>query len=58
MNLVDCKVVEVLSPPYEEDGSWCVDVKYNSWGHISEGTVYKLTKDEIDQVSVGYVFQA
>ncbi|CAK7041271.1 MAG: hypothetical protein PEPC_01761 [Peptostreptococcus russellii] len=58
MNQVECEVTEVLSPPYEEQGCWCVDVKYISWGHTSEGTVYKLTREEINKVEVGSVFLA
>ena len=46
MNTVACTVLEVLSPPYEEYGCWCVDVKYNSWGNISNDTVYKFSKEE------------
>lgn len=57
-NSVSCKVIEVLSPPYEEFGRWCVDVKYNSWGNIYDGIVYVLTKEEAETVKVGYVFQA
>ncbi len=58
MNTVDCTVLEVLSPPYEEYGCWCVDVLYNSWGNISDGTVYVFSKEEADKVEIGYVFQA
>lgn len=58
MNKVDCMVLEVLSPPYAVHGCWCVDVKYNSWGSVSEGTVYVFSKEEADKVEIGYVFQA
>lgn len=58
MNKVDCIVLEVLSAPYEENKCWCVDVKYNSWGDVSDGTVYVFSKEEANKVKVGYVFQA
>lgn len=58
MNTVDCTVLEVLSPPYEKYGRWCVDVKYNSWGNISNGTVNVFSKVEATKVEIGYVFQA
>ena len=58
MNLVDCKVIEIIGPPYKKGNYWHVDVKYDSWGSVSKGVVSKPTKDEIDEVSVGYVFQA
>ncbi len=58
MNLVDCTVVEILSPPYEEHGCWCVDVKYNSWGSIADGTVYVFSREEAKNIKIGYVFQA
>ncbi|WP_373156846.1 hypothetical protein [Bacteroides cellulosilyticus] len=58
MNTVDCTVLEVLSPPYEKYGCWCVDVKYNSWGNISNGTVNVFSEKEATKVEIGYVFQA
>jgi hypothetical protein len=58
MNLVDCYVTEVLSQPYERNGLWCVDVKYNSWGHISRGKVFCVSEEEARKVSVGYKFQS
>lgn len=45
-------------PPYKESGCWCVDLRYDSWGNIADGTVYALIKEEMDKVTIGYVFQA
>lgn len=58
MNLVDCKVEEVISEPYYQYNSWFVNVMTNSWGHISEGTIMFKTKEEALDVKPGYVFQA
>ncbi len=58
MNKVECTVLEVLSTPYQEYRCWCVDVKYNSWGNISNGTVYVFSKEEADKIEIGYIFQA
>lgn len=56
MNLVDCYVKKVLSKPYERYGMWCIDVEFDSYGHRLEGTIYGLTKEEADNVDVGYKF--
>lgn len=56
MNLVDCYVKKVLSKPYERYGMWCIDVEFDSYDHRSEGTIYGLTKEEADNVDVGYKF--
>lgn len=58
MNVVDCTVLKVLSSPYEKCGCWCVDVKFDCWGNISDGTVHVFTKEEADKVITGYKFQA
>lgn len=58
MNLVDCHVTEVLSRPYERNGLWCVDVKYDSWGHISKGMVFCSSEEEALKVDVGYKFKS
>jgi hypothetical protein len=39
MNLVDCVVTEVLGNPEFKYSKWFVNVKYNSWGSISETEV-------------------
>lgn len=58
MNLIEHKVIEILSPPYKVCGLWCVDVRYNSYGWEKTGTINGLTKEEADRVAPGYVFLA
>ncbi|MEK4343240.1 MULTISPECIES: hypothetical protein [Brevibacillus] len=63
MNLVDAVVTKVLSKPrfndkYAEDGVtwWEVDVEYNCYGRLNERTMVFDSKDEADEVQIGYEF--
>jgi YD repeat-containing protein len=61
MNLVDAYVTKVLSEPefidtYKEYKWWQVRVEYNSYGRLSETELTFKTKDETEQVKVGYHF--
>lgn len=57
MNLLDATVVDILSRPYERGIYWCVDVKINVYGSISESSVYFKTKEEAEKCSVGYTYK-
>lgn len=57
MNLVDCHVEEVLSPPEQHNTYWLVPVRYNSWGREGITHVFCKTKEEAEKVAPGYVFQ-
>lgn len=64
-NMVDCTVIEILSPPYYKEwidegnkvGIWCISVKEDCWGNISETIICKNTKEEIDEIKVGYEYE-
>jgi hypothetical protein len=56
MNLVDAYVTEILDQPYELYGIWLLEVKYDSWGHESEKRLMFNTKEEAENVTVGYHF--
>lgn len=61
-NLLDCTVTEILSEPtYKvitpgEPGDWVVKVKYDCYGVESENDLYFSTKEDADEVEVGYIF--
>ena len=57
MNIVQCTVTKVLSEPYFNH-IWCVDVDADSWGNVQKTTVYCKTKEQADNVKVGYKFEA
>lgn len=56
MNLIDAKVVDILSRPYERGVYWCVDVKVDIYGSITESKVYFNSKEEAEKCSVGYTY--
>lgn len=56
MNLVDCIVIEVIGEPVCEFGMWGVKVKYDSYGYISETTIFLDTKEEVLKIKPGYKF--
>ncbi|WP_291028145.1 hypothetical protein [Dysgonomonas sp. 37-18] len=56
MNLIDAKVVDILSRPYERGVYWCVDVKVDRYGSITESKVYFNSKEEAEKCSVGYTY--
>lgn len=57
MNMVECVVTKVLSEPYL-NYLWCVDVEADSWGSVQKTTVHCQTKEQAEQVKIGYKFDA
>ncbi|MNO84273.1 hypothetical protein D3C76_756100 [compost metagenome] len=58
MNLVDCRVIEVLGKPYKRYGKWWRDVRYSSWGSDSKTELMFQTEAEAEAVQVGHEFLA
>lgn len=56
MNLIDAKIIDILSRPYERGVYWCVDVNRDIYGSVSESTVYFNTKEEAEKCSVGCTY--
>lgn len=57
MNLIDLKVTELTSEPYQITGSyWNVDVMADGYGNIQPATISCKTKEEADTICVGYQF--
>lgn len=55
MNLVKAVVTEVISDePYKRNTMWFVKVKCNCYGSISEKELMFETKQQAEQVEVGY----
>lgn len=57
MNLIEHVVTKVLSASYY-NRFWCVDVEADAYGHVSKTTLYFNTKEQADDVKVGYKFDA
>ncbi|MCT3835910.1 hypothetical protein HZQ28_01165 [Elizabethkingia anophelis] len=58
MNLVDCKVLKILSEPYYQFNHWFVQVEYESYGKNDITSIMFDTKEKAEQVKVGFVFEA
>jgi hypothetical protein len=56
MNLIDLYVTEVLSEPYEAYNHWFVDVMADGYGSIQKSAVMLNSKEEADNIDVGYKF--
>lgn len=56
MNVVDCYVTKILGEPYLERGWWVLGVGYNCYGREFETEIFKRTKEEIDDIKIGYHF--
>lgn len=57
MNLLDAKIIEILSKPYSAYGRWFVDVKITCWGRESTTEVMRNTEAEAAAVQVGQTIQ-
>lgn len=57
MNLVDYKVIKVLSEPVQKYGMWFVDVEAEGWSEACKTKVMVQTLEEALFVKPGYVFQ-
>lgn len=57
MNLIDAKVIEILSKPYLLYGRFWVDVKVTSYGRESKTEIMCRTLEEAEAVSVGKIIQ-
>jgi len=61
MNLIDLEVIEVLSEPEKHTFSlgeyWTVDVKVTAYGRVGKSQVMCKTKEEADNIKVGYKYQ-
>ena len=57
MNLIDAKVIEILSKPYLLYGRFWVDVKVTSYGRESQTEIMCRTLEEAEAVSVGKIIQ-
>lgn len=66
MNLLDFYVTEVIGSPYYVDkylrstgrSWWELKVKADAYGRESGMTLNFRTKEEADEIKIGYVFQA
>jgi hypothetical protein len=56
MNLVDAYVVEILDQPHKLYGKWFLEVRYDSWGGLSDHSLMFNTKEEAENVVVGHHF--
>lgn len=57
MNLIDAKVIEILSKPYLLYGHFWVDVKVTSYGRESQTEIMCRTLEEAEAVHVGKIIQ-
>ncbi len=57
MNLIDAKIIEILSKPYLLYGRFWVDVKVTSYGRESQTEVMCRTLEEAEAVAVGKIVQ-
>ncbi len=57
MNLIDAKVIEILSKPYLLYGHFWVDVKVTSYGRESQTEIMCRTLEEAEAVRVGKIIQ-
>jgi predicted nucleotide-binding protein (sugar kinase/HSP70/actin superfamily) len=61
MNLIDAKIVEVISEPFEKYNKWWVEVKIDdSYGSGSEPSDYQVMKETLEEallVKVGDIVQ-
>lgn len=57
MNLIDAKVIKVLSKPYLLYGRFWVDVLVTAYGRESETEIMCRTLEEAEAVSVGKIIQ-
>ena len=62
MNLIDLKVIEVLTMPYQEKISennkkWFIKVKAEAYGRESNHVLMFDTKKEAQEIKPGYIFQ-
>mgnify|MGYP006994816436 FL=1 len=56
MNLLDHTVTKVLSKPYEKYYKWWVRVECEYYGNIGERLIMFNSKEQAEEVTVGYVF--
>lgn len=56
MNLLDHTVTKVLSEPYEKYDKWWVRVESECYGSKIESSIMFTSKENAEQVKVGYVF--
>ena len=56
MNLLDHTVTKVLSKPYEKYDKWWVRVECECYGNIGEHLIMFNSKEQAEEVKVGYVF--
>jgi hypothetical protein len=55
MNVLDATVREIKGDPYKKYGKWWVDVISDCWGSPTETSLFFPTKEEAEQLTVGYV---
>lgn len=56
MNLCEAVVKEIIGESYQKFGYWFRNVKYESYGCLDEMSIMFKTKEEADNVIVGYKF--
>lgn len=56
MNLIDAWVTEILTEPYLFNGKWFITVKAESMGRMFSTTLIFQTKQECENVGIGYKF--
>lgn len=58
MNLVECKVTNILGSPYFKYGKWWVNVEYLAYGSTFKTGLMFESKEEAEDLKTGYVFDA
>ncbi len=58
MNLIDCKVIEVLYKPVYKYKKWFLKVRYECEGLKSTTQLMFDRKEQALQITVGHIFQA
>lgn len=56
MNLLDHAVTKILSEPYDKYNKWWVRVEYECYGNKGESSIMFNSKEQAEEVKVGYVF--
>lgn len=57
MNVLDAHITGIVGKPYQRYSHWFQKVKYNCYGHESNGTIMRKTKEGCEKVKVGDVIQ-
>ena len=58
MNYCDCFVTQILSKTYYQYEKWWLDVEYDSEGALSLLSLMRDTKEELENVKIGFKFMA